>query len=328
MNRSVGSGERRGVLFPLFDGVQSLTFSGPADVFCAANAATEPDPASGTASGYEVLTASRGGAAVRTSSGLRVVPDLAFEDVTDVHTVILPGTEGIPVLDEETVAAIGVLAGRARRVASVCTGAFLLAATGLLHGRRAATHWEHAEELRRRHPAVEVHVRDTVVRDGPVTTAGGIASGVDLALALVEEDMGREAAHTVARYLVTHMRVPGGQAQFADLHAPQARNAALREVQRRVLAHPEADLTVRSLSRHAGLSERHLSRLFREQTGMSARVYVERARVAVASRLLTETLRSAETVAEEAGFGTAATMGHAFHRVLGISPLDQRERFS
>ncbi|MEU2990439.1 GlxA family transcriptional regulator [Streptomyces griseoincarnatus] len=310
------------VLIPLFDGVQSVTFSGPADVFSAANEATEADPAGGKAFGYEVLTASRGGAAVRTSSGLRVVPDAAFEDVTDAGTVVVPGAEGVPVLDEETVAAISVLAGRAGRAASVYTGAFLLAATGLLHGRRAATHWQFAEELQRRHPAVEVDARVTVVRDGPVTTAGGIASGVDLALDLVEQDLGREAAHAVARNLVTHVRRPGGQAQFAELHLREARTASLREVQRMVLAHPQADLTLRSLSRRAGLSERHLSRLFREQTGMSARVYVERARVAVASRLLTETLRSIETVAEETGFGTVATMGHAFHRVLGISPLD------
>ena len=309
------------VVIPLYDGVQSLGFSGPADVLSGANAV-------GGDVRYDVVTVSLGGVPIRTSSGLTVLPDRALADVTDADTVILPGADGIPVVGAETTGAIGDLVRGARRVASVCTGAFLLAGTGLLDGRRAVTHWEFAGELARRHPAVEVDARDTVVRDGPVTTAGGVASGIELALALVEEDLGREAAHHMARLLVTYVSKPGGQAQFAAPEGGAARSPALREVQLLIHAHPDEELTLNSLARRAGLSERHFSRLFRAQVGMSAKEYVERARVAAAMRLLTGTVRDVEDIAREAGFGTGATMRNAFLRVLRVSPHECRERFS
>jgi len=312
-------GSRHVVVIPVFDGVRSLTISGPADVFAGAGGSEFP---------YDVVTASGDGAPVRTCGGLTVRPDRALADVTDADTVILPGADGIPLVEAETAEAIGALARRATRVASVCTGAFLLAGSGLLDGRRAATHWQYADELARRHPAVKVDARDTVVRDGPVTTAGGVASSIELGLALVEDDRGREAAHRIAQFFVTYVSRPGGQAQFADLRAREAESPTLREVQRLILAHPERELTLRALSRQARLSERHFSRLFRAQVGMSAKEYVERARVAAAARLLTETVRSPEAIAREAGFGTEGTMRHAFLRVLRISPLECRERFS
>ncbi|MCX5554503.1 GlxA family transcriptional regulator [Streptomyces sp. NBC_00038] len=210
----------------------------------------------------------------------------------------------------------------------MCTGAFLLAGTGLLNGRKIATHWQYAEELAARHPDVKVDARDTVVRDGPVTTAGGVACGIELGLALVEEDRDRETSQRIARHLLTYVNGPGGQAQFAELRAREAQSAALRETQRLILDHPAGDLTVRTLSRHAGLSERHLSRLFRAQVGMSVREYVEQARVAFASRLLTETTDTPEAIARRAGFGTETTLRHAFLRVLQILPLEYRERFT
>ncbi|MBB6420437.1 GlxA family transcriptional regulator [Streptomyces sp. AK010] len=310
------------VLILLFDGVQSLGFSGPADVFAAAG------ELSSGACRYEVRTASLDGGSVRASGGLTVRPDHGTTDVAVPGTLIVPGTDGIPALDRAIVDAVGSLARRARRVASVGTGAFLLADAGLLDGRRAATHWEFADELAHRYPDVEADARDTVVRDGRVTTAGGAASGLDLALALVEDDLGGEAAQQVARSLVTYRRRPGGQLQFAEPLGPEARSPVLRAVQRRILAEPGSDLSIRSLSRQAGISERHFTRLFRAQVGMSAREYIERARVVAASRLLTETLRSPEVIARETGFGTQATMLRSFRRVLRISPLDYRERFS
>jgi transcriptional regulator GlxA family with amidase domain len=319
MTQTHPGGRRHLVVIPLFDGVRSLTFAGPADVLAAASDRDFP---------YEVLTASHDGGPVRSSSGLVFVPDTSLAAVSDVGTVILPGADGVPRVGAETADAVAALVARAGRAASVCTGAFLLAGTGLLDGRTAATHWRYAAELALRHPEVQVDARDTVVRDGPFTTAGGVASGIELGLALVAEDLGRETAQRVARHLVTYVSRPGGQAQFAEVRARQASDPALRDVQRLVLGNPAADLTVRALSRHAGLSERHLSRLFRAQVGMSVKEYVEQVRVAFASRLLTETADSPEAIARQAGFGTEATLRHAFLRVLRISPLEYRERFT
>ncbi|MFI1209770.1 GlxA family transcriptional regulator [Streptomyces sp. NPDC020802] len=311
------------VLILLFDGVQSLSMSGPADVFAAAG-----EVSSGTYR-YEVRTASLDGGPLRASGGLTVQPDYGTTDVAEAGTLIVPGTDGIPVLDRAIVEAVGSLDRRARRVASVGTGAFLLADAGLLDGRRAATHWQYADELARRFPAVEADARDSVVRDGRFTTSGGgAASGLDLALALVEDDLGGEAAQQVARNLVTYHRRPGGQLQFAEPLGPDAQSPALRAVQRLILSDPGGDLSIRCLSRQAGVSERHFTRLFRAEVGMSAREYIERARVVAASRLLTETPRSPGSIARETGFGTQATMLRSFQRVLRISPLDYRERFS
>ncbi|MBD0748090.1 GlxA family transcriptional regulator [Streptomyces sp. CBMA152] len=319
MTPTHGSGQRHLVVIPLFDGVQSLTFSGPTDVLAGAGEERFR---------YDVLTASHDGRPVRASSGLVFVPDTSLADVSRVDTLILPGADGIPQVTPHTIDAIATLAARAGRLASVCTGAFLLAATGRLDGRTAATHWSYAQELTLRHPDVKVDARDTVVRDGPVITAGGVASGIELGLALVEEDMGRESAQRIARHLVTYVSRPGGQAQFAEPQAHQARSPAVRAVQRQVLDHPAGELTVRALAGHVGLSERHLTRLFRAQVGMSVKEYVERARVAFASRLLVETADSPEAIAREAGFGTEATLRLAFRRVLRISPAEYRERFT
>ncbi|WP_413753354.1 DJ-1/PfpI family protein [Streptomyces sp. R-74717] len=319
MTHSHAGGQRHVVVIPLFDGVRSLTFSGPADVL--AGASREDFR-------YDVLTASHGGVPVRSSNGLVFLPDTSLADVADVDTVILPGADGIPLVGPEAAAAINGLVTRARRLVSVCTGAFLLAGTGLLDGRTVATHWQYADELARRHPEVKADARDFVLRDGPVTTAGGVASGIELGLALVEQDLGRETAQRLARHLVTYLSRPGGQAQFAELRAREARSPALREVQRLVLDFPEGDLTLRTLSQHAGLSERRLSQLFREQVGMSVKEFVEQVRVAFASRLLTETADSQEAIARQAGFGTEATLRHAFLRVLRVSPREYRERFT
>lgn len=310
---------RHVVVVPLFDGVQSLTVSGPTEVL--ARASSEDFR-------YEVLTASYAGGPVRSSSGLLFVPDRTLTDMADVDTLLVPGVDGVPDVSPETAAAIAALAKRARRSAAVCTGAFLLADTGLFDGRKIATHWQYAEELAARHPDVKVDARDTVVRDGPVTTAGGVACGIELGLALVEEDRDRETAQRIARHLLTYVNGPGGQAQFAELRAREAHSAALRETQRLILDHPAGDLTVSTLSRHSGLSERHLSRQFRAQVGMSVKEYVEQARVAFASRLLTETTDTPEAIARRAGFGTETTLRHAFLRVLQILPLEYRERFT
>ncbi|MDQ0771928.1 transcriptional regulator GlxA family with amidase domain [Streptomyces aurantiacus] len=325
MKRQREPGQRHMVVIPLFEGVQSIGFSGPADVFSAANAS---DTAVAGEFRYDVLTASPDGSPVRTSNGLTVMAHRTVGEVAEVDTVLVPGAEGVPAVDRGTTDALGALVGRARRVASVGTGAFVLAETGILDRRRAATHWEFSEELVRRYPGVHVDSRDTVVRDGHITTAGGGASAIDLALSLVEDDLGRGVSQLVARSLVTYVSKPGGQAQFADLRDRDARTPALREAQNLISSRPGGDLTLRALSGHAGLSERQFTRLFRAQVGMSVREYVERVRVATATRMLVETVRSPETIAREAGFGTETTMRKSFLRVLRVLPVEYRNRFS
>ncbi|WP_185124224.1 GlxA family transcriptional regulator [Streptomyces sp. TLI_185] len=319
MNGADDSPRHHAVLIFLFEGVQSLSFSAVADVLSAANSLA------GDRFRYDVRTISRDGAAVRTSSGLTVLPDCGLAGSSEADTLLVPDAHAIPVSDAESVR---TLADRARRIASVGTGAFLLAEAGLLSGRRVTTHWEFSDELGRRFPDVTVDPRDTVLKDGHVTTAGGAASGLDLALSLVTEDLGRDIAQRVAQGLVTHLRKPGGQTQFAQLSVPEARSPALRQAQQQVLAHPSGEWTLRTLAQLAGLSERHISRRFRTEIGMTVREFVEQVRVTVAARLLIEGPQSPEVIARETGFGTAATMHKSFLRVVHVPPLEYRARFS
>ncbi|MFK4106622.1 GlxA family transcriptional regulator [Streptomyces sp. NPDC019531] len=317
-----GSVQLHSVLVFLYDGVQDLGFCGPVEVFSRANTGHE------LGFRYDVRTVSADGGTVRTSGGLRFVPDGSIADVAEIGTLVVSGVDGIPTAAAETIRGLGALAARAERVASVCTGAFLLAEAGLLDGRRVVTHWKFADDLARRFPALRVNTRDLVVTDGRFTTSAGAASGIDLALSLVEEDLGRDVAQGTARQLVTQLRKPGGQAPFTDLGSRDARNPALRQVQHRVLAEPAGDWSLQSLSRCSGLSVRHLTRLFRLEVGMSAREFVEYARVSVASRSLVESGKSLESIAEATGFGTEGTMRAAFLRVHRIPPGEYRSRFS
>ncbi|WTE91066.1 DJ-1/PfpI family protein [Streptomyces sp. NBC_01614] len=314
---------RHSVLIFLFEGVQALALSGPTDVFSCANSATVDGRLL-----YDVRTVSVDGGAVRASSGLRVQPDASFADVADVSTLLVPGADGIPRTGPVTVRVLGPLARRAERVASVGTGAFLLARTGLLDGCEAVTHWEFTEEFAHRFPRVTLRPESLVVTDGRIATSAGAASGVDLALSLVEEDLGRDVAQRTARSLVTYLRTPGGQAQFAAPRLREARSPALRGVQLQVFTDPGGDWSLRSLAERAGVSERHVRRLFRAQVGMTAREYVERVRVDVAARMLIESARSPDAIARESGFGNVAAMRRSFLRLLQVPPVEYRNRFS
>ncbi|MFH8753952.1 GlxA family transcriptional regulator [Streptomyces rimosus] len=314
---------RHSVWLFLFDSVDGLSLSGTADVFSCAN-----NTARGSGLSYDVRTVSVDGAPVRTSSGLQVTPDACIADVTDVGTLIVPGTDRLSKTELETVRAFGRLAGQAQRVASVSTGAFLLAQTGLLDGRKAVTHWALAEEFTRRFPLITSCPSHLVVTDGHLTTSGGAASGLDLALSLVEADLGRDIAQRTAQLLVTYLRTPGGQAQFAELPIREARSSALRAVQLQVIASPGDDWSLRSLAYHAGLSGRHVTRLFRAEIGMTAREFVECVRVTVAARMLIESHQRPDVIARKSGFGTEAVMRKSFLRLLQIPPTEYRTRFS
>lgn len=311
---------QRTVLLVLFDGVQSLDVTGPLEVFTGAEQRTP-----GT---YRVRTASLDGGPVRTSSGLVLVPDGALTAMPDPDTLLVPGGQGTRGPDPRLTDWLRAHGPRARRLVSVCTGAILLAAAGLLDGRRATTHWAYCDKLARDHPAVAVDPEPIYVRDGNVATSAGVTSGIDLALALVEEDLDREVALTVARHLVVFLRRPGNQAQFsAQLAAQTARRDPLREVQRWITEHPAGDLTVESLAARARLSPRHFARAFREETGTTPGRYVDRVRLEHARRLLEDTGAGVEEVSRASGYGTPEAMRRAFVRALGTAPAEYRRRF-
>ncbi len=311
---------QRTVLVVLFDHVQSLDVTGPVEVFAGAENHTP-----GT---YRIRTASLDGAPVRTTSGLTLVPDESLTDAPDPDTLVVPGGGGTRDPDPRLVEWLRGHGPRARRLVSVCTGAILLAGAGLLDGRRATTHWAYAARLARDHPAVAVDPDPIYIRDGNVATSAGVTSGIDLALALVEEDLGRDAALTVARHLVVFLRRPGNQAQFsAQLAAQTARREPLRELQHWITEHPTADLGVEALAARVGLSPRHFARAFQAETGVTPGRYVDRVRLEHARRLLEDTGDGVEEISRAGGYGTPEAMRRAFVKALGTSPAEYRRRF-
>jgi transcriptional regulator GlxA family with amidase domain len=220
------------------------------------------------------------------------------------------------------------LAKDARRIVSVCSGAFVLAELGMLDGRRATTHWGRCGQLARRHPAVRVEPEPIFIRDGRIYTSAGVTAGIDLALALVEDDLGREVALQIARGLVMFLRRPGNQAQFsAQLRTQQADREPLREVQRFIADHPGEDLGTDALARRAAMSVRNFTRCFRQQVGVSPAQYVEAARLEAARRRLVESQDGLERVASHCGFSSAEVLRRAFVRKLEVTPSEYRVRF-
>jgi transcriptional regulator GlxA family with amidase domain len=310
-------------LFVVFDGMQSLDLTGPLEVFATANR-----EAGGGA--YQLRTASLGGGPVRTTSGLAITPDGDLRDPAGAppDLLLVPGGDGARARPPELVGWLRQHAPRAQRVASVCTGAFLLAAAGLLDGRRVTTHWSRCAALQRDYPAVQVDPDPIFIADGRIATSAGITAGIDLALALVEEDLGRDVALAVARALVVFLRRPGNQAQFsAQLSAQVARRAPLRDVQQWIAEHPADDLSVEVLARKASLSPRHFARAFAAEVGLTPGRYVERVRLEAARRQLEDTPAGVEQTARACGYRTPEAMRRAFTEALGVSPAEYRRRF-
>jgi transcriptional regulator GlxA family with amidase domain len=313
----------------LYPNVQSLDFTGPLEVFTGADQLLAHEGRSER--GYRVSLLSTDGAPLATSSGLAVVPHGSLAEATKrIDTLIVAGGYGCmeAAADATLIDWIAKAACSARRTASVCTGAFLLARAGLLDGRRATTHWASAEELARRHPAVRVDPEPIFVRDGPVWTSAGVTAGMDLALALVEEDTDREVALTIARHLVLFLRRPGSQSQFsATLSAQEPRREPLREAQRFALENPAADLSVEAMAVRAHMSPRHFARSFRAEVGVTPARFVEHVRIEAARRRLEETQEAIGAVAGACGFGTPETLRRVFLRALDVGPLEYRRRF-
>jgi len=310
------------VVIVAFPAVHMLDVTGPAEVLSAAGVlAGRP---------YEVMVAAPG-RQVRSSSGLRFEPDRTVRGLRgSIDTLIVAGGPGAQAAaaDPALIRSVASAARRSRRVASVCTGAFLLAKTGLLDGRRATTHWAACRELARRHPAVTVEPDRIFVRDGHVWTSAGVTAGMDLALALVEEDLGPSVALQAARWLVLYVKRPGGQSQFsAQLAAQLAGSEPVREVQQWIGDHPGHDLSVEALASRACMSTRNFARVFRREVGLTPAAYVEAVRVERAQRELEGTGVPIASVAHRCGFGSAETMRRAFHRRMGLGPVEYRARF-
>ncbi|NQX10596.1 DJ-1/PfpI family protein [Microbacteriaceae bacterium VKM Ac-2855] len=313
-------GRRHRVAVLLFDGVKTLDFVGPAEVFLEANQRVD---------GYDVVMLSVDGADITTSMGLRVGVQSAAADSGPIDTLIIPGSERAPEVfqNAELLAAAHLLAGRANRVASICSGAFALAALGLLDGRSATTHWKFADTLATRYPAVAVEPDAIFIVDGPVYTSAGVAAGIDLALALVEEDHGPGVARLVAQLLLVYMQRSGGQSQFsASLRATAPRTPIARAIADYVNADPTRPSSLADLSAHANVSIRHLNRVIRDEVGMTPTDYVNSMRLDLATVLL-ESGSSVAQAAADVGFGSPSALRRAFVTRRGVTPSEYQRRF-
>ncbi|OMC13959.1 transcriptional regulator [Mycolicibacter heraklionensis] len=318
----------RHVVILSYPGIQSLDVFGPAEVFATATLVLLGQ-GSGE-DGYRVTVASVDGAPIDTSSGLALLPSPLPEPDESVDTLVLPGGAGADTAHAEAVEWVRSASAHCRRVVSVCTGAFLAARAGLLDGCRATTHWAFADALAREFPAVTVDPEPIFVRSSErVWTAAGVTAGIDLALALVEQDHGTEVAQTTARWLVLYLRRPGGQSQFAEPGwLPRSRRAPIRDVQELIESEPGRTHRIHELAARASMSPRHFTRVFTDEVGMAPGAYVERVRTEAARRQLEETDDTVVAIAGRCGFGTAETLRRTFIRRLGISPDHYRKTFA
>ena len=304
--------------------VQMLDVTGPLQVFATAN-----DLAGGHVPPYALTVVSSGGGPIPVSAGLTLLADPLPHAGTALDTLIVAGGRGVEAAAADP-ALVAWVRGRAlegRRFGSVCTGAFLLAATGLLDGRRVATHWAHCAELARRFPGVHVEPDPVFVRDGAAWTSAGVTAGIDLALALVEQDLGRAAALAVARHLVVFLKRPGGQAQFSATLALQGEDDRFDPLHRWIGMHLADDLSLPALAGEVGMSERSFSRRYAEATGHTPARAVERLRVEAARHLLSDSRLAVKRIAQRCGFGSEETMRRSFLRLLATTPQDYRARF-
>ncbi|TXS41057.1 helix-turn-helix domain-containing protein [Streptomyces sp. uw30] len=319
------------IVIVLFEGVDLLDVTGPPEVF-----SLVPRETTGRV-GYEVVLAAETRDPVRTAAGVRILPDATLQEVGEraIDTLLVPGSVEVdderrihPITEPGTVAWVKALATRSRRVASVCVGAHILAAAGLLDGKRATTHWSTAPRLAADHPAVRVDPDPIFIReDGEVWTGAGISACLDLSLALVAEDFGEQIALRVARQLVMYLKRPGGQSQFSVPLEPVSTTRRIEDLRLHILNHIAERLTVADLAAYAHVSDRQLTRIFKTELGTTPHAYIESARVEMAGNLLETTDHTLERITSVCGFGTVDTLIRAFHRRLAVTPSEYRARF-
>ncbi len=319
---------RRSVVIVSYDGLQPLDAVGPHEVFAGATAvlASRKRPAAG----YDLSIVSTRGTPITTESGLQIVTAPLPSGRLKIDTLLIPGGEGSQTarFDEPLVSWIRSAARSSRRIATVCSGAFIAAEAGLLDGRTVTTHWARAQDLADEYPRVTVDADPIYLHDGSVWTSAGVTAGIDLALAMVEDDHGNDVAQTVARWMVMFLHRPGGQTQFAaSVWVPRANRSTVRAVQDFIDTHPAADHRLDLLAGRAAMSSRHFSRVFTEQIGETPARYVERVRVEAARAELESTTSSLDLIATNCGLGTAESLRRAFQRRVGVPPDAYRRRF-
>ncbi|MBO3680324.1 GlxA family transcriptional regulator [Streptomyces sp. NEAU-YJ-81] len=320
-HKHAGTGPLLVTIF-VFPGVRLLDVTGPIEVFASANE---------FGGRYRLNMVSADGNEVTTSAGTRLGADMAVEDVHETSDVlVIPGGPGWDkaIMDDALLDIVRRLDAHSRRTASVCTGTFLLAAAGLLDGRRAATHWRHARQLALRFPTVHVKPDAIFVQDGRMMTSAGVSAGIDLSLALVEEHWGAEVARAVAKDMVVFMQRPGGQSQFSvRARAPHTRQEMLRRVLDAVSEDPGANHTLSAMARRAGVSPRHVTRLFCDEVGTTPARYVEQIRLEAAQAMLETGDDPMAVIARRTGFGSPESLRRAFVRNLKVTPGAFRARF-
>ncbi|MGI9597204.1 MAG: GlxA family transcriptional regulator [Acidimicrobiales bacterium] len=317
-----------------YDGMQALDLTGPHEVFASANRVADGLGRPGLR--YEPTVVGPAGTAVTTESGLRLVADPPPRSTGRIDTVLIPGGDSAPTLaDDHPVVRWVAEAGKAApRLACVCTGTFVAARAGLLDGRRVTTHWARADRLAHRYPEIEVerdaiYIEDRLIADRPVWTSAGVTAGIDLALAMVEADLGTEVAQEVARWLVVFLRRPGGQTQFAPtVWSTRSEQGPIRQAQEIIDLDPAAVRSIAELAAAVGLSARHFARRFQAEIGVSPARYLEQIRVTAARQHLETSDDGLAVIADRCGFGTAETLRRVFHRRLNVSPDDYRKRFA
>lgn len=309
-----------------YDDMQALDLAGPLDVFGGANACAHG------AAPYELCVIGVQARAVRAENGLSIVPEYALEDVPPLDTLLIPGGIGARLALPGEARLLDWLRERARntrRVVSVCTGVYVLAAAGLLDGRRVTTHWQFADDLARRFPALQVEPDRLFLRDGCFATSGGLTAGMDLALALVEEDLGAPVALDVARQLVMYVKRPGSQAQFSAPLAAQAQGSGrMGALVDWLLGHLGEPIGIERMAGQVAMSTRHFRRMFADTFGTTPARFVEKLRLEQACIRLTQGRAPIGRIASGVGFNSADAFRRAFRARYGVTPNDYRDRFS
>ncbi|MFF0507454.1 GlxA family transcriptional regulator [Streptomyces fimicarius] len=318
------------VVIVLFEGVDLLDVTGPPEVFSLVRRETDD------AAGYEVVLAAASLEPVTTGAGVRILPDLTFEQAAgrSIDTLIVPGSVEVDserrvhaLVDPELVERVRELAARTRRVTSVCVGAHLLAAAGLLDGKRATTHWSTAQQLAADHPEIEVDADPIFIREGDVWTGAGISACLDLSLALIADDLGEAIALRVARQLVMYLKRQSGQSQFSVPLEQISTTRRIEDLRHHILRNIGLQLTVVDLAAYVHVSDRHLTRIFKTELGMTPHAYIESVRVEKARNELESSDATLERIASVCGFGTTDTLVRAFRRRLNTTPTEYRRRF-
>lgn len=321
---------KRLIVIVLFEHVDLLDVTGPAEVFSLLQREMD-EP-----TGYEVVLAAQTLAPVTTSAGVRVLPDATFADLARrrIDTLVVPGAVEVDaqrrvraVVAPSVVASVKALARRARRIASVCVGAHVLAAAGLLEGRRATTHWSTAQQLADEHPEVEVDADPIFIRDRNVWTGAGLTACLDLALALVADDFGERLALRVARQLVMFLKRPSGQSQFSASLEPASKTRRMDALRHYIMSHIGEPISIAELAEQAHVSDRQLTRIFKTELNMTPAAYIESVRVEMARNRLETTDEPLDRIAAACGFNTTDTLNRAFRRTLGTTPAEYRSRF-